>query len=496
MTDVTPYLIIVSVVLLCFLTDSGKRNTHHIIISLFLILGLYELILGILQLLGFFSSLHREFNVTGTFDNPGPYGGFLAIVAIVFYSSSNYFLSTSKNMWKRGRKLAVYLPFTLFVILIILSESRAAFIALMVSFLYVQFKKKSDRCNRRCLTLGITLLFVCTLFTIPCKKDSAMGRLHIWNIECHAIVKHPWGTGSGTFGKTYGDIQKSYFQDKERSERIIRIAGCPEYPFNEYLGIGVEFGILGLLAFVLLIVFCINILISNNSPLGFGLVSFAVFAFFSYPLYIPLTAAFFSCVVGTSLFYFISPVLSPHTTYLLKTSLILLILIGVSHYINHSIDKHYCDEEWKKAKRLLVEGRRCEAISTFESVKDTYRANYIFLFDYGVALSDEGLYEESNRILVHGANISSDPIFHVIIGDNYSKLGRTDLAKNEYMTAYYMVPCRIYPILQLVKLYLSEGDTTKAASVAETALKKPVNKRNPQMQDIHNELQIILQTIK
>ena len=45
-----------------------------------LIVGFVEAIIGLGQLYGFFPSGHYLFKTTGTFLNPGPYGGFIALM--------------------------------------------------------------------------------------------------------------------------------------------------------------------------------------------------------------------------------------------------------------------------------------------------------------------------------------------------------------------------------------------------------------------------------
>lgn len=62
-------------------------------------------------------------------------------------------------------------------------------------------------------------------------------------MELRAIADKPL-TGHG-FGKAlgaYGDAQAEYFETEERGQERVRIAGCPEYAFNEYLRMGMEFG--------------------------------------------------------------------------------------------------------------------------------------------------------------------------------------------------------------------------------------------------------------
>ena len=86
------------------------------------------------------------------------------------------------------------------------------------------------------------------------KKDSANGRLLLWKVTGQAIREQPWtGTGTGGFPAAYAEAQAEYFTSGKASETEMLVAGCPEYGFNEFLQIGLEQGLVGLMVFVLLL---------------------------------------------------------------------------------------------------------------------------------------------------------------------------------------------------------------------------------------------------
>ena len=69
-----------------------------------------------------------------------------------------------------------------------------------------------------------------------------------------AIREQPWtGTGTGGFPAAYAEAQAEYFTSGKASETEMLVAGCPEYGFNEFLQIGLEQGLVGLMVFVLLL---------------------------------------------------------------------------------------------------------------------------------------------------------------------------------------------------------------------------------------------------
>lgn len=61
-----------------------------------------------------------------------------------------------------------------------------------------------------------------------------------------AIAENPWGgCGLGYFGGAFGKAQAAYFTTEEASEQEEWVAGSPEYGFNEYLQLGVNWGLSG-----------------------------------------------------------------------------------------------------------------------------------------------------------------------------------------------------------------------------------------------------------
>ena len=61
------------------------------------------------------------------------------------------------------------------------------------------------------------------------------------------------------------------------------VAGAPEYAFNDFLEVGVEQGLVGLLLFSLIIIVSICKLLRGKNEIGYGLLALSVCAMFSYP---------------------------------------------------------------------------------------------------------------------------------------------------------------------------------------------------------------------
>ena len=293
------------------------------------------------------------------------------------------------------------------------------------------------------------LLFCASIGCFLLKKDSALGRLHIWHMELLSILSSPWrGCGRGHFLNSYGEIQHNYFASANRTVWEIRVAGCPEYAFNEYLKAGVEWGIPGMvLAVGIALLVCI-ILVKNNNPLGYGAISLSIFSFFSYPM----SLWQFQICGGIFIVAAIYEVTSPKLKW---TQFVIMLPLFI----------------W-----ILVSGRTALHKNS----------DYRLIYQHGYMLFQEGLYDKAIEVLREGTELSCDPMFHNIIGRCYEATGQINEAESEYWYAHYMVPGRLYPLILLQEFYLAKGDTTQANVVMRDILDIPINPKNPNMQVLRN----------
>ena len=338
------------------------------------------------------------------------------------------------------------------IIVLPASMSRAAWLALGVVALVWGFKelRLADwiRKHKARAVIASVLVIIVIIGVFFLKKDSAIGSLHIWHMELRAIAEEPLtGHGKGSVLGVYGDTQAKYFAEKERPEIITKVAGCPEYAFNEYLKIGVEYGIPSMLGVIVVLIIVIALLLKFHSPFAYGFIAFSVFAFFSYPL-------------------------------------------EAIHI------KSEAEKEWESVRYLssmeLYEDAAEELAPLYDDLKDNYR----FIYDYGYALHKCKRYQESTKILMEGAKISSDPMFYNIIGKNYEEMGTYDLAEGAYMHAHYMVPSRIYPLSLLMNLKIKTGDIHYAIEIGEKIQSMDINEKVVAMRRLQKESASRLDSLK
>ena len=460
---------------------------ERIVVSALSLWLAYESVLGIMQLLGIIVSHNSMCPMTGDFANSGPYGGFLAVcIAVVFAAAWRW--RDSVNLYDRILFWLSSVSGCLGIVVLPASMSRAGLIALAVSgvvFALTKTEIKSYLRSHKWLPLSVVAVSLAIGAGAFClKKDSALGRFHIWEMELRAIADKPLtGHGYGNALGSYGDAQAEYFEGEERGQERVRIAGCPEYAFNEYLRLGMEFGILGLLLSVAVIVLGTMMLCHSDSSLTFGLVAWGTFAMASYPLAVwqlrLLLAVFLGAAIGVSV------KVGKKGRLILVPALVCLSVGSMLVWLPENKHRKEAESKWLEERRFTNFGIFDGMADRLAILYPQLRRNFRYLYDYGYALHKECRYEESNVILREGALISSDPMFYNIIGKNHEALGDYELAERNYIHAHNMVPSRLYPYILLMEMKERQGNTEQALAYARKALSLPVNERNMSMRDLH-----------
>jgi O-antigen ligase len=474
---------------------------------LILLAGLVEAIWGLGQLYGYFPSKHPLFKTTGSFLNPGPYGGFISLIFPLslhywlYYKQKNKFLSCFALL--TGMVCFMVFPATL---------SRTAWIAAILGCLFVllfdtrlSIRLRAFRQRRkRWFILGITILCITIVGsfygTYLLKKDSADGRFFMWKITTLAIKESPVkGKGLGGFPAAYAKAQIEYFKSERANETEKLVAGSPEYAFNEYLQIFLEQGLPGILLFLLLSFLIIKEGIRNKQVGATGsFVTLLVFAFASYPYQLwqfPIVWVLLGtiCTAGSGS----KKARTYH--YGSKKTVLSVLLLGTLCFVSvicSSRQKVFfqAKKEWKKLQPLYT-------VKAYESVTDDYAALYPvlnyepkFVFEYGIVLNAAGQRGKADSILSRGLKMSCDPMFYNVKGRNYHEMGKYSESEECYRNSLYLLPERIYPYYLLTKLYADPANyqPVKMQEAAVAVLEKEPKIHSPAIEEMRAEVKTIL----
>lgn len=490
-----------------------EKRLYGVILVMILMTGLVEAVWGLMQIYGYRMSTHSLFRLTGSFYNPGPYSGYLACVLPL---GVGVLLTTkgTKSTKGAGRKIMTQVGYyfawvCVIAILIVLPAgmSRSAWIAALAGCGWVYGWQRMDwqkikegwRKHRKLFliggitAIGIVLIGFVGIYSL--KKDSADGRLLMWKITAQAMMKQPLtGVGLGGFPAAFAEAQAEYFASGRGTETEKMVAGCPEYAFNEYLQIGLEQGIPGLVVFVGWLGLSLYIGVRNRHyGVTGGIVALAVFAFSSYPLQLPsfwILLLFLTCPPQ-------SPQKGDKSLPLGEVGGAVLgfVLLVCSFYLygqQRGTEEAY--RRWNKAKMLYNAKAYESAYPLYEELYPELKHKPEFLFEAGQCLSKLARYEESNLLLKRATLLSSDPMIHYIISRNEQMLGDCEKAELRLLHAIDILPERIYPYYLLTQLYADSAcyQPEKMKVAADSVLYKTPKVMTTAIREMREETEKII----
>lgn len=468
---------ILAFALFYILMQAGSfRRIVPVLLSIY---ALAECALGTAQLAGWLRSRHAFYPLTGNFLNPAPYACLLAVAIVVCVVAL---------LRREGGKYLRILYLTTAIwssVLVIAAQSRAVWLGLALALLAAS-ARETDILHRSGHK-RLTLCCVAVIFIVGCagawmlKPESAMARLHTWQIDCRAMADHPLtGVGPGAGMGAFADAQAGYFHDHVRSMGRQMAADVPQKPFNEFLGIGMACGIPGFILAVAVFILALLLSLTRRSLYAYPLIVIGTFAFFSFPL----------C----------------------QTALVLLLMLSLADAASHgggvprgvsiamallscAMVPFVCTETGRmcELRKLTAEYKASPLDSGalsghYESLRD--EPEYLLL--YGKSLYDEGRYSESSDVFERLARLTADPVVPLMQGEARRALGDPSGAASCYLKSYYIAPSRLTALYFLSNLYRGCGLDAEARRTAEYALSLPVEKKYAATMEVRTEIEELL----
>lgn len=505
-------------ILYIVLRSCQSIHSWSIIICVMLLGGILQGILGILQLLGLTTSNNVYFTITGSFYNPGPYGGYLAssypiALGIKFYKDS---ISLKLNIEILKSEFTNYLLDSFLIILlftIIISQSRAAWCStICVTIYFALYKIKNNNkkiaLNKKKIATVLLLCFITTSIVIyiliRLRITSVVGRLYIWKISSKIIDKNDFLTGVGLnrFNPIYM-IKQGEYLEKNPLSVFSKLANNTEYCFNELYQSFIETGMIG---FVLLVCIILSILFIRNKNnrewmliVKGGIISITIFSFFSYPFHVLPTLLVFFVYIAFGAFlssvgyiYILNKTLSHIILFVLSIS-----ICTICVFIYEKVSFYYqALKNWNTAVIVKTNYNYEESLPFYKAAHSALYQNGYFLNDYGKSLYLMGNFSESNKILFEAANVHITSFTYLTIGLNYDKLDNFLLAEKYYKKAYWLCPERLYPLYLLIKLYERNGMLQQVSSLGNIALHKKTKINSIAIKQMREEIFSILNNNK
>lgn len=427
-------------------------------------LTIIEIVLGVLQLTGISESRHLLFRMTGSFLNPNPYGGFLALSFSVLIATV---LFAGKNVvwFEKCLKGLIYVSF----LLITVTRCRSAYLSVVICIILV-FTHYNENLrvwfsNHKIRV--VLLAFVLILILYLWKRPSADGRLFIYRIGLMILLNNGLkGGGLGSYQALSSNEQLEYFRDRiplsdgyfEIPHEIANqcmLAGGSEFALCDPLQIAIDVGIITLFFYIGVVVFTAIILRKRKSPLFYGFITLQITSLFSYSLNILEFQLFMSVCIGAAIsdcriclplpfsvllaFFFIS-------------SVCLLKKIG-------SFKEEY--SEWKTERIMYHAEDYKEYAQLCADKSGRIDFSAVFLYEYGSSLSEIKDYAQSDSVLNIGVSNFGNPAFYMKLGDNSMEQLHYSQAEDYYWKAFCIAPNHLTPLNSLAECYMANNDTVR-----------------------------------
>lgn len=380
-------------------------------------------------------------------------------------------------------KVLSYIIIGVFVILMIYSKSRLALLSLIVPIMcYLSLNPQfSGFIKKHILAISIVLVASFTILYFL-KKPSADGRVYMAKIAAKAIVRNGiWGSGPESYAGTFGREQYRYYSgysDEVDINTLVlidsedaRFACTPLASFNEFLGIGVEYGFVAMLLALYIMVRAVVILIRKDNPLGYGLLSLFVISQFSYPHCYSVYCLLLSVFTGAAGCMDFQMTNEGKKSYSWIVNVAGALFLGSMLFLElPQMDAKKLIDDRENDMAFFFKNQEYSTVCDYcDGLADLELFSLNLLYEYGISLSMTGRYEKSDSILRIGASRCGNPVFWHEIGHNYVRSKSYDKAEQSYIRSFMMVPNRMTPLLYLAQLYHNTGDMEKLKMVAAYA---------------------------
>lgn len=447
---------------------------------------------ALLQLCGVVAPGHALYPATGSFYNPGPLCGFMAVgVPVALWWA-----------WRKGSRLTEWAGWAMLLLCAAVMPAlmgRTGWIAAAAGMAVVWWgmgRRRLSAAQRRKVwrlaIAGVVVIAVAGVGLYLLKPESARGRLLMWRVGVDALLAEGGWTGIGwdRVAGAIGRAQEAYFMGGERSAAEMAVAGAPDYAFNEFVQVGIAYGWVGLAVMVAAVVWTIATAWRGGAyGIAGGGVALVVVCCGSYPLQF-------------GEFYAVGGLLMAGAAGAMRGSergvrgAVALGVMTVALWGGwHREQRQREGREWQRMRGAYVYGRLSERRGDeLLRLGERFGWSHRYLFDAGKALRESGRLRESDSLLREGLERSSDPMMLNLLGRNAQERGDGRVAEEYYRRAAARIPSRLYPRYLLALLYADSvcgRDTARLRAAVDEALALEVKVESPATRQMREELRVM-----
>ncbi len=460
-------------ILKTILKGTTRNEIIHFILLLILLNGTFQCILALLQYSNVISYSYRGFKLLGSFSTPNH----LASYASISFLISLWFLFNI-NKASKTKIVTLIILMVLYTTIIILSQSRSNWLALglgTILFLIISNKTKGNKLiyfkkNKVFTFVVIPLFFLCLSFSYYLSPDSVKGRLFVSKITINEILKQPLkGHGILSFAGSYNKTKANYFISDNRSWEEIKNATYEFSPFNDYLLVSFELGVL----ITLIVIFLIAYTIYKTSLDKYSSIMLVIFSFLA------IVALFSSTLqnpfLSLILFFSFSSLIDKSKIYEIKNRS----LVKCFHAIIIGISISFIFLPYKKALNTAefysyLKKDTIISPNEFLEKSKTLKTNEYQYYYNGKTLFEKGFKKDAIKMLEKGFELTSAPKIGRILARYYEKEGNLKQAEEIYSLNVVIEPYRYEAKTDLINLFKNSNQYQKLIDLSKEIIKMPV----------------------
>jgi O-antigen ligase len=472
------------------------------LLYLFSLVGCFQIFYASLQYLDILPELfyHRY---GGSFGNSGDLANFLAVT---------WSVSLGLFLWRRNnlRKWLLGVILLLHLFLLVISVARTAWIAVLVSTLYLLLttswvKNRVGKIHnylrqKKWIIISLFLGFL-TLMTFAgwkmyaMKSLSADGRLFIWQTCIQLIKEKPlFGHGYESFLTVQRNAQIEYFATHPEDLETGMLAANSSFAFNDFLQFAIEYGIVGLLLLITIFLLPFRKVTTTTDTdrqivltIRAAFIVLFVCALFSYPLQNQTIILLFVTFLAISSAYDTRCILSFKLTQKVKVPA-LIVFLGLSLLLlNFNIRKIENGLKWKQA-HALSKSESEKAFELYSEIHDFMDHDRSFITNYGSIFYSLKEYDKLVEYYEKFGYLCTSSDILLMVGESYEKLENYDKAEAYYRKATNLIPHLFVPRYRLFKLYLRQGLDEKANIEAKKIRDLPIKVYSDKVKGIKTEV--------
>lgn len=471
--------------------------------------------------------------IFGTFGNPNS-------VAIFLSACVPFLLLFVRNVRSKFWKTFIVLCFIWVLAMIILTKSRASWVALifgMVVLFLPELFRYVKIINRKILFLLVIIIaLLCSISIVQIFNmniESVRGRLLVWQVSVDMIKSSPIiGLGYGNFAVQYLEYQGNFLAQPEHSSYMNNV-GDVKQAHNEYLEVFAETGIIGFVFFASIVFSFIYIGFeiyrkAKDGPVDLKMRAFyssgmiiLVHSLFDSPLHVlPLYFLFFlNCSImsvyakindtnnKSALFHsqqndskqrilklkkrYVWRINPFGRAVLLFTSVVILFL-GVDSIVGKIIG--FVD--WQKGIDSAQRENWGEAIVHYEGARKNIPQDGRLKFNLGAAFLNSGKPHEAIPYLEQSLLSFQDKNIFILLGFAYAEVNQNIKAENILKEFCRKLPNLLLPHLLLGKLYYENGRIVESQNQLEFVLTKSPKIKNDYAEEIKREAKVLMEKTK